>query len=125
MLVLLFACAGASPDSASGPPALTLLAPADGDVVCGDPLRISTRVENFTLTEEVATDDPALDKGHIHLYLNGQEAATSYTPDFEVPDIVEGEKQLRVELGLTNHEALDPYVGTTIYVTVDNTVCGG
>jgi hypothetical protein len=120
-LLLLTACPGERDDS-GGAIALTLLSPADGAVVCGDPLVVDTRIENFTLTNETMEDAPD-DVGHLHVYINGQEVAQADREHVEVTGQPDGEAQLRVDLALANHEALDPYVGTTIYITIDDTLC--
>lgn len=118
-LPLLLSACGSGP---TGEISLTLLSPEDGDVVCGSPLVVETEVENFELTNE--PDPNAGDHvGHLHVYLNGQEVAQGGEERVEVNDVPEGEYQLRAELALANHDALDPYVGTTLYITVDDTVC--
>jgi hypothetical protein len=123
-LLALTACSGAD-DTGDGAISLTLLSPADGATVCGDPLVVESDVENFTLTNETIEDAPG-DVGHIHVYLNGQEAAQSDKETIELSGIADGAYQLRLDLALANHLALDPYVGTDpIYITVDATVCGG
>jgi hypothetical protein len=109
-------------DDATGEIALTLVSPTDGEVVCGDPLEVVTVVENFTLVNETI-EDPPPDTGHLHVYLNGQEYAQSDSPEVVVTGVTDGEYQLRVDLARADHQALDPYVGTTIYITVDNSLC--
>lgn len=118
LLALLPACASGQ----TGEISLTLLSPLDGDVVCGEPLVVTTDVENFELTNDL--DENAGDHvGHMHVYLNGQEVIQAGAETVEVNNIPDGEYQLRVDLALSNHDALDPYVGTTVYITVDNTRC--
>lgn len=122
LLGLLLGCPGSGDDS--GAPSLVLVSPADGDVVCGTPFEIVTEVENFELVPvgDYGDDvDPGV--GHVHAYLNGQEVANAFEEAFFISAVEDGEYQLRVELGLANHDALEPYVGTTIYLTVDNTRC--
>ena len=81
-LLLLFLAGCGDPDvdtaACGGAPCLTLLSPADGDTLCGDPLTVTAQVENFTLTNETV-EDPPPDLGHMHVYLNGQEVAQSET----------------------------------------------
>lgn len=118
LLLLLPACDPAP----AGEIRLDLLSPADGDVVCGDPLVVATEVENFALTNDL--DEQEGDRvGHLHVFLNGQEVIQGGEETVSVNGIPEGEYQLRVELALASHDALDPYVGTTVYITVDNTLC--
>ena len=121
--LLLPGCPASGDDTSGGTIALTLLSPTDGAVVCGDPLVVETRVENFTLTNETIEDAPP-DVGHLHVYLNGQEVAQSDQETVSIAGVTDGEWQLRVDLALANHDALDPYVGTTIYITVDDSLCG-
>jgi hypothetical protein len=125
-LLALNACTGTddAPDTGTGPIGLVLVSPADGDTVCGAPLVVETDVQNFVLTNETIEDGPP-NEGHLHLYLNGQEVAQSDQERIEMTDVAEAEYQLKVDLALANHQALNPYVGTTIYVTVDDSVCGG
>lgn len=124
LAVLFGACASATDDSGSASKAisLTLLRPTDGETVCGSPLVVETEVENFTLTNETFEDAPS-NVGHLHVYLNGQEVAQSDQETVTVAALEETTYQLRVDLALSNHEALSPYVGTTIYITVDNSLC--
>ncbi len=119
----LAACdAGEGDTVPSGEIALTLISPVDGAVVCGDPLVVETTIENFVLTNETLEDAPS-NVGHLHIYLNGQEVAQSEEERVEVTGVTDGAYQLRADLALANHEALDPYVGTTIYITVDTGAC--
>jgi hypothetical protein len=118
------ACTTASDSAAPVEPSLVLLRPADGDVVCGTPLVIETEVEGFDLVEENYQEaTPGV--GHVHVYLNGAEVLESGDEIMEVPDVLDRDYQLTVELGLANHAKVEPYVGTTVYITVDNQVCGG
>lgn len=120
--VLLAACTGAPGDDTAGAPSLTLLSPADGDVVCGDPLHVVTAVENFRLTNDTV-EDPPPDLGHLHVYLNGQEVAQSDVETIDVSGVADGEWQLSLDISHADHSALDPYVGVFIYITVDHTLC--
>lgn len=132
LLVLLTGCGDAPVDTAAcgGEPCLTLLSPADGDTLCGDPLTVVADVANFTLTNETV-EDPPPDLGHMHLYLNGQEVVQSETETVVIADypsggeagVDEGEWQLSLDLSHADHTALVPYVGTLIYITIDHSLC--
>lgn len=114
---LLFALGCAPPA-----PSLVLLAPEADSTVCGDPLEVRTEIEGFTLVgTEVESDEPAT--GHLHVFLNGQEVAHAGVEDVDIPDVEAQQYQLTVDLALANHEGLEPYVGTTIYITVDDAKC--
>ena len=121
----LLGCPGSTDGDSSattGDPSLTLVSPANGDVVCGSPLKVVADVANFTLTNETI-EDPPPNTGHMHVYLNGQEVAQSDQETVEINDVAEAEYQLSLDLSLADHSALDPYVGVTIYITVDNSLC--
>jgi hypothetical protein len=121
-LSALTAC-GDADDSGGESPTLVMTSPADGDTVCGSPLVVEMHVENFTLTNE-DMDDPPPNTGHIHVYLNGQEVAQSDQETTEIQNVPDQSYQLKADLALANHGALNPAVGTKpIYITVDSTVC--
>jgi len=122
LLSLFLACDGGDDSSAEGPISLTLLSPQEGDTVCGTPLMVVTQVDNFTLTNETIEDAPS-NIGHLHVYLNGQEVSQSDQEEIPVPDVVDAPYQLKVDLALSNHQALNPYVGSVVYITVDNSLC--
>lgn len=123
VLLALLACTGDGGDTAtSGAPTLTLVSPEDGDFVCGTPLVVVTELENFRLTNETI-EDPPPDLGHMHVYLNGQEVAQTDDTTVEINDVADAEYQLTVDIAHADHTALDPYVGVTIYVTVDSSTC--
>ena len=125
LALILSGCAGSPADdtsSTSGDPTLTLISPSDGDTVCGSPLEVLADVQNFTLTNETI-EDPPPNTGHMHVYLNGQEVAQSDQETVEITDVADGEWQLGLDLALADHSALEPYVGVTIYITVDNSLC--
>jgi len=119
LLSLLLACSAGPDDSACAGPTLTLLSPADGAVVSA-PLTVETDVSCFTLVPEGDYgDDVADDVGHLHVFLNGQERANGSEETVTINDVEPGLTQVRVELALANHQALQPYVGTTVYVTIE------
>lgn len=124
MLLTLFGCAGEGPsDSGSCDPSIELVSPADGDTVCGSPLVIEATVSDFELTNE-EIDDPPPCIGHLHVYLNGQEAAQADKGRVEVNDVADGTWQLRLDLQNADHTALTPYVGTDpVYITVAAAGC--
>ena len=119
----LLGCVGASADS--GPaPTLAIVSPADGAVVCGTPLVVVTDIGNFSLTNETIQDAPA-DLGHMHVYLNGQEAAQAADETVEINDVADAVYDLSADLAHADHSPLDPPVEVAITITVDATVCGG
>lgn len=126
LLVLsLVACTGEpEPEPNDAPPTLAILAPSEGEVVCGDPLHVELEVENFDLVapgeEEGVLPE---DAGHVDLTLNGQVVNMTAETVFDLIAIDAGEYQLRAELVKADHSPIEPYVGVTVYFTVDEAAC--
>lgn len=122
LLVALCAC---TPEE-EGPITVRFVTPQDGDVVCGDPFTGTLALTNFVL-EDAYSDDPAdvaSNRGHGHIYMNGQEVVETYADDFVADEPVEdGAYQLKVDLAHLDHSPVEPYVSDLIYITVDNTLC--
>ena len=76
-------------DTESTEPWVTLLAPVEGDTVCGDPFALEVAVENFTLVgfEEEQKREGI---GHVDIQLNGQNRWMTYKNEFEIPHVDEG-----------------------------------
>lgn len=110
---------------------MTLVTPQEGDVICGTPLHVELNVENFTLVEPevdengIPIEDPdaAAGSGHIDIMLNGQDAAMIWSESTDISSVEDGAWQLRVELSNADHSPVEPYVGSTVYITVDNSLC--
>jgi hypothetical protein len=119
LFALWFACV----DGSLGDPSIVLIAPADGATVCGDPLHVEIAIDNFTLVDPSEGSTPHPGEGHVDVTLNGQ--AVDMTPDasFDIPDVVDGEYQLAVELVNADHTALEPFAGDFVFITVDSTTC--
>lgn len=120
--VVLVACSG-DPSTPKGPPALGIVAPADGATVCGSPLHVELDVRNFDLVEP-GDEEGELPEGagHVDLTLNGQVVNMTAETAFDL-DVEPGEYQLRAELVNADHSAIEPYVGSTVYFTVDEAAC--
>jgi hypothetical protein len=105
-----------------GTPAITILEPAEGDVVCGAPLHVELDVQNFEL---VAFDAPEkVGTGHVDCSLNGQVVNMTTDTTFDLPDREDGEYRLQVDLVNSDHTPIEPYVGQTVYFTIDAAACG-
>lgn len=114
-------CVGTAADS--GPaPTLAIVSPTEGEVTCGTPLVIVTEIENFALTNETTQDAPA-DVGHMHVYLNGQEAAQAAEETVVINDVADATYELSADLAHADHSPLDPPVEVALTITVDNTTC--
>lgn len=114
MILLLLACAEEA--------TVEILSPADGDRVCGTPLEVSLSVKGITLVDPYGGDAGA-GTGHVDVMLNGQDAVMTDQPDFEIPEVADGEYQLKVELSGSDHEPIEPYAGDFIYVEVAEDAC--
>lgn len=114
LALLLFACA---PE-----PRISLLEPAESDVVCGEPLVVDVDVEGFDL---VPMDGPVADgEGHIDLTLNGQPVMMGDEPPFEIYGMEDGFWELKAELVTNDHRPLDPPAADAIRIEIDNQLCG-
>jgi hypothetical protein len=120
LLVLALACA--APEE--GPPAITIVSPADGSVVCGEPLEVTLAVSGLTLVPP-ESGDTTPGTGHVDVMLNGQDVAMTGTERFEVTGVPEGAYQLKVELSNADHTPVEPYAGDLVYIEVQADACAG
>lgn len=129
MLVLLFTLGcttGGDDTAASFDPSITLLQPVDGAVVCGAPLNVVTEVSGIQLVEPYDdSEEPLPGTGHVDVSLNGQDAAMIGVEAVEIPEVEDGEYQLKVELSNADHTPVEPYAGDFVYITVSVNACGG
>ena len=125
MLLLLIACTGGADTATSYDPAISLLQPVDGSIVCGTPLGVLTEVTGIELVE--AFEDPAdalPGTGHVDVSLNGQDAAMGGEEAVRIEGVADGEYQLKVELSNADHTPVEPYAGAFVYITVSADACG-
>lgn len=127
MAFVLLACSDGERDTSlvnGGDPYIALLAPTEGDTVCGTPLRVEVETANIELVapvEDASEAEPGT--GHIDIMLNGQDASMVWQTETEVADIADGEWQLKVELSYADHTPVEPYAGDLAYITVSAEVC--
>lgn len=126
-LLLLLACTnGGDTDSLAGDPAITILEPVDGAVVCGAPLGVVTEVSGIELVQPYDDPEEAVPgTGHVDVSLNGQDAAMGGEETVEIPAVDDGQYQLKVELSNADHTPVEPYAGDFVYITVSADACGG
>ena len=123
VLLLSFVACSGEPEPEGGPPALEFLAPVDGSTTCGDPLHVVLDVQSFELVEPGQEEGELPEgTGHVDLTLNGQVVNMTAETEFDL-SAEPGEYQLRAELVNADHSPIDPYVGATIYFTVDPATC--
>lgn len=127
VLLVLLACDGSGVDSDlvnGGDPYIALLAPTEGETVCGTPLRVEVEVANIELVAPVEDAEEAESgTGHIDIMLNGQDASMVWVTETDVSDIADGEWQLKVELSYADHTPVEPYAGDLAYITVNSEAC--
>lgn len=123
LLLTLWACAGGEVVG-NGDPTIALLAPLEGETVCGDPLVVEVEVANIGLVAPL--DDPEQAEegtGHVDIMLNGQDAAMVGETTAEIEGVEDGKYQLKVELSYADHTPVVPYTGDLVYVTISDAVC--
>ena len=122
LVVAVASCTGS--ESGGGEPSISIVEPVDGATVCGTPLHVVVDVENLELVPPVDDPEDALPgTGHVDIMLNGQDAAMVAVTTTDLPDVGEGEWQLKVELSNADHTPVLPYAGDLIYITVSAAEC--
>ena len=117
MLLLLLACAG-GPDS-GGPaaePAITFLAPLDGDTLAVGTHGVSVAVDGFALVEP--KHNAGTPVGFLVVFVDGEELSTVGTPLFDVTFNDPGTVALSTALVYADGDPLDPPVEADIQLTV-------
>ncbi len=112
--LLLLPALACSPDA--GPPSVRILAPADGERICGSSVPVELEVEGLTLVDVAEDGGPGT--GHVDVMLNGQEAHMTSAESFTLVDVAAGAWQLKVELSNADHTPVEPYAGDFVYIDV-------
>lgn len=125
-LTSLLACTSAKDSSEATNPTIEILSPSEGEIVCGTPMGVETRVTGLVLvvpaTEgEEAEGEPGT--GHIDVMLNGQDVAMAGEESITISTVEDGEYQLKVELSNADHSPVEPYAGDLVYLTVSAASC--
>lgn len=103
-------------------PTLEILTPSEDQTIYGQKVPILFNVENFEIVDFNQNTTPALDQGHIHVWLDDEEltpvSATKVVEDtFTFSDVPFGEHTLMAELVGNTHESLTPPQKMTINFT--------
>jgi hypothetical protein len=85
------------------------------DLMSGWNLEIQTT--NFQFSPETVNQEPQLNRGHGHLYINGEKISRVYGPWLHVPSLPSGRNEITVELNADNHQPF-AYQGEKIESTV-------
>jgi hypothetical protein len=124
LALLALGCTSGIDTAATYDPAISLLQPADGSVVCGTPLQVVTEVAGIELVEPGGAEEDALPgTGHVDVSLNGQDAAMGGEESIDIEGVADGEYQLKVELSNADHTPVEPYAGDLVYITVSADAC--
>lgn len=118
LFVLLAACQGGlfgDDADPSGPdegesglvPSVTLLNPAEGEGYYGADIPVRFEVKDFTLDAAGLGGANAPDRGHAHVYLDGELRGDAAEAEIEVADVFEGTHTLEVRLATNDHTELD------------------
>ena len=117
--LLLSACTGTVDDTAdaAAAPTLSILSPADGEVVTAGDVAVSVIVENFAL-EAPAKHNEGEAEGYIRVTVDGAEALTTAETQFTVTLNPTPEHTIGAELLVADGDALEPAVSAEIAVTI-------
>lgn len=93
---------------------IAIFSPVSGQVFQGNPavIRVRLRVTGARIVSQTSTQ-LSPDKGHIHLYLDGELAAMTYTTSTTI-DGTPGSHELRAEFVATDHGPFNPPVTASV-----------
>jgi hypothetical protein len=103
-----------------GPGEVLILSPAEGEVICGDPMLLELEVTGFKLVAPSGDETRREGQGHLDVLLNGQEAAMIWAEEARV-GVEPGLWRLRVELSYDDHSPTGAF--DELDLTVDPEVC--
>jgi hypothetical protein len=89
-------------DIPAGQPIPTIQIVIHEDSISGWNLEIQTT--NFQFSPETVNQDPMLNRGHGHLYINGEKISRVYGPWMHLPSLPSGRNEITVELNADNHQ---------------------
>jgi hypothetical protein len=123
--MLLAACGGDTPGTgaggstgstptAGGPrPAstatLTIVSPADGQVVQGSAVDLELELQGATIVD-ATTSDIVPDEGHLHVILDDRLISMTSGLEQTIPDVAPGQHLLKVEFVASDHAPFEPRV---------------
>jgi len=84
--------------------------------VSKDPMsgwNVSFETINFTFAPELASLDHQNNKGHAHIYVNGNKVSRLYGHHFHLPEFIKDENEIKVTLNSNDHRILT-YKGSPI-----------
>lgn len=96
--------------------------PSFGEIVTGDHLAVSVRVEDGSLVQGTSTS-LSPDTGHLHLFLDGELLSMTSAGEqiVDVGELEPGPHRLRAEFVAADHASFDPRVVTAVTFVKGNT----
>ena len=67
---------------------------------------LQIKLENFEFAPEMANQENQLNKGHAHLYINGEKITRLYGDWYYLGDLPPGTNEIKVQLNTNSHESL-------------------
>ena len=78
-------------------------------MVYKDPINgwnLEVKLNNFALTPENVNQANQPNKGHAHLYVNGEKVSRIYSNWYHLPSLPSGSNEIRVALNSNSHQSL-------------------
>ena len=88
--------------SAQNPPGLQIS--VEQDQMSGWNLKV--KVQNFEFSPENVNMDNEVNRGHAHIYINGEKLTRLYAPYYHLSNLPPGEHEISVSLNANDHSTL-------------------
>ena len=97
----------------SSPAKLSILSPANGEVIKGSVVHVRLKLENAKIVPATTTHITPT-TGHVHLFLDDRIISMNYQLDNTIANVKPGSHVLRVEFVASDHLPFDPRVFTQV-----------
>ena len=97
----------------SSPAKLSILSPANGEVIKGSVVQVRLKLENAKIVPATTTHITPT-TGHVHLFLDDRIISMNYQLDNTIANVKPGSHVLRVEFVASDHLPFDPRVFTQV-----------
>lgn len=67
---------------------------------------LEIKLDNFEFAPEMANQENEINKGHAHLYINGEKVTRIYSNWYYLGELPPGENEVKVELTTNSHQGL-------------------
>jgi len=102
---------GAGGDRPSSTGTVTIVSPANGDVIDGTNVDLRVELEDARIVPQT-TREISPDEGHLHVYLDGALISMTEGTEQEVTGLTPGPHRIQVEFVAADHAPFDPRVVT-------------